>query len=194
MVLGRAVSLASHRPAAVAATALVGHHPVAMSDAMKRHDGPNHQGLASSSPYGTSRLAPAIDLVDTAREIAQASALITTAAADKLGQIAEQIRALQEQARVILEKAQRDVVLHNAECLFQKVPGQTYHLYREGEGEGARYYFSMLSPDDWGGRHPDVFEGSYRVEADLSFTSTEELSARDARLSGFRKLLGDGAR
>jgi len=163
-----------------------------MSDAMTRYSGPNHEGPASTSPYGQSRLAPTIELVDVAKEIAQANALIGAATADKLGLIAEQIRALQEQARVILEKARRDAVLHTAECRFQKIPGQAYHLYRKGEGEGATHYFSMLSPDDWRGHPPDPFEGTYRVEADLSFTSVEELAQRDARLSTARKLLGSG--
>lgn len=161
-----------------------------MSDSLTKYAGPNHEGAASSSPYGQSRLAPAIELVDVAKEIAQANALIGAATADKLGLIAEQIRALQEQARDILEKARRDTVLHAAECRFQKVPGQTYHLYRKGEGEGARYYFSLLSPADWKGKPPDPFEGTYRVEADLSFTSVEEMEKRDARLVTARRLLG----
>jgi Protein of unknown function (DUF2452) len=163
-----------------------------MSDSLTRYSGPNHVGAASTSPYGQSRMAPAIELVDVAKEIAQANALIGAATADKLGLIAEQIRALQEQARVILEKARRDVVLHTAECRFQKVAGQTYHLYRKGDGDAARYYFSMLSPDDWRGHPPDPFEGTYRVEADLSFSSNDELAQRDARLSTARKLLGGG--
>lgn len=163
-----------------------------MSDSLTRYSGPNHEGAASTSPYGQSRMAPAIELVDVAKEIAQANALIGAATADKLGLIAEQIRALQEQAREILEKARRDAVLHTAECRFQKIPGQTYHLYRKGEGEGAKRYFSMLSPDDWRGHPPDAFEGTYRVEADLSFTSVEEMAQRDARLSTARRLLGSG--
>ncbi len=125
-----------------------------MSDSLTRYSGPNHEGAASTSPYGQSRMAPAIELVDVAKEIAQANALIGAATADKLGLIAEQIRALQEQAREILEKARRDAVLHTAECRFQKIPGQAYHLYRKGEGEGAKRYFSMLSPDDWRGHPP----------------------------------------
>ena len=163
-----------------------------MSDLLTRYSGPNHQGPASTSPYGQSRLAPAIELVDVAREIAQANALIGAATADKLGLIAEQIRALQDQAREILVKARRDTVLHTAECRFQKVTGQTYHLYRKGEGEEATYYFSMLSPEDWRSHPPDPFEGSYRVEADLSFTSVEEMARRDSRLSSARRLLGAG--
>jgi hypothetical protein len=163
-----------------------------MNDSLTRYSGPNHAGSAATSPYGQSRMAPAIDLVDVAKEIAQANALIGATTADKLGLIAEQIRALQEQARAILEKAQRDAVLHTAECRFQKVAGQTYHLYRKGEGESSRYYFSMLSPDDWKGHPPDPFEGTYRVEADLSFTSNEEVAQRDARFATARRLLGGG--
>jgi hypothetical protein len=42
-----------------------------------------------------------------------------------------------------------------------------YHLYRDGNGS---LYFSMLSPEEWGGNPPHGFEGSYRVEVDMSFT------------------------
>ncbi len=161
-----------------------------MTDPLKPYEGPNHEGPAAHSPYGLSRLAPAIDLVDVAKEIARANTLIGESTADKLGLIADQIRALQDQAREVLAKARRDVVLHTAECRFQKVCGQTYHLYRKGDGDDARYYFSMLSPDDWKGRPPDVFEGSYRVEADLSFSSVDEAARRDARRGEARKLLG----
>ena len=41
-------------------------------------------------------------------------------------------------------------------------------------------YFSMLSPAEWGGRAPHPFEGSYRLEADMSWTPAEEIAERDA--------------
>ena len=138
----------------------------------RRHEGPNHEGPAHTSPYGLSRLAPAIDLVDVAREIQEADRAVGNATLGKLRVIAEQIRALQEKAREVLERAQRDALLHRAECRFKKQPGGVYHLYRRDEGH---VYFSMLSPTDWGGSPPHAYEGSYRLEADQSF------SPQDAR-------------
>ena len=71
-----------------------------------------------------------------------------------------------------LREAERDLRLNAARCNFLRKPGQTYHLYRDGRGE---LHFSMLSPGDWGTRMaPGVaFEGSYRLEADQSWTPVD---------------------
>lgn len=161
-----------------------------MNDDRTRYDGPNHDGPASTSPYPLSRMSAPHDLVDTAREIQRADAVLAAVATDKLTQIAEQIRALQDQARVVLERARRDAELHRAECRFQKVPGQVYHLYRRARDGSEREYFSLLSPDDWRGAPPDPYVGSYRLEADASFTPAAELGVHDARSVSARRLLG----
>ncbi len=154
----------------------------------KRHDaGQKHQGPDHSSPYPVSRLAPAIELVDVAREIQKADALIVDVATDKLRIIAEQIRALQDQARAIMDDAKRDADLHRAACNFVKRPGKIYHLYRKPDDT---LYLSMLSPDDWKGSPPDAFEGSYRLEVDLSWTPAEKLAERDASGAALRRLVG----
>ncbi len=158
-----------------------------MSEGYKRYDGPRHEGSSSTSPYPVSRLGAVMDLVDTAREIAQADTVIGAVATDKLAQIAEQIRALQDQAREVLSRAHRDATLHRARCNFQKVPGQIYHLYARADGER---YFSMLSPDDWRAAPPHPFQGSYRLEPDQSWTALEELPARDAMRVKARLLQG----
>lgn len=160
-----------------------------MSDGFKRYDGPRHQGAASTSPYPVSRLGAVIDLVDVAREIAEADMVIGAVASDKLGQIAEQIRSLQEQAREVLTRAARDATLHRARCNFQKVPGQVYHLYERSSPAGTEPYLSMLSPDDWRGAPPHAFQGSFRLEPDRSWTPLEEIQARDANRSRARRLL-----
>lgn len=151
-----------------------------------KHRGPDH-----SSPYPVSRLAPAFDLVDVAREIQKADALIVDVASEKLRMIADQIHALQEQARAILADAQRDAEMHRAACNFVKRPGKTYHLYRRADGA---LYFSMLSPADWKGRAPDAFEGSYRLEVDQSWTPADKIAEREPRMAEMRKLLAGGAR
>ena len=68
-----------------------------MSD--KKHQGDNHAGSGRSAPYGLSRLAPEMTLVDVAQEIAQADRAIGQATSGKLRLIAEQIRHLQDQAQ-----------------------------------------------------------------------------------------------
>jgi hypothetical protein len=135
-----------------------------------------------------SRLSAPHNLVDTAREIQKADAVLGAVTGDKLRLIAEQIRSLQEQARELLEEARRSADLHRAECRFQKRVGGIYHLYRNGE----RLYFSMLSPEDWGGRRPHVYEGSYRLEADMGWTPIDRVADRDAQDASARRLLNAG--
>lgn len=133
-------------------------------DRTGKHEGPDH-----SSPYPVSRLAAPIDLVDAAHEIAKADETIKSHVGGKLKVIAEQMRALRDQAQTIVENAQRDAELHRAVCRFPKRPGHVYHLYRRPDGST---YFSMLSPDEWGGEPPHEAAGSFRLEADLSWTPT----------------------
>jgi len=155
--------------------------------AERRHEGPNHEGPAHSSPYGLSRLAPAIDLVDVAREIQEADRAVGNATLGKLRVIAEQIRALQAQAEKVLADAQSASALHHAECRFQKRIGHVYHLYRRTEG---RPYFSMLSPAEW--KPADEYVGSYRLEPDMGWTKAEDVAARDAEDARLVPLLGVG--
>ena len=123
----------------------------------------------AASPYPLSRLSPRFDLVDAAAEIARADTLIGTVVNARLQTIQKQIRALQDEARSILEEAQRSARMHRARSNFQKVPGRVYHLYRRPDGE---LYFSMLSPSEWAGSAPQGhgFEGSYRLGADMGWT------------------------
>ena len=151
--------------------------------------GETHRGPDRHSPYPVSRLAPAFDLVDVAKEIQKADEMLGAVVGNQLEVIVDQIHALQEQARGILERAQRDADLHRAECAFQRRVGQRYHLWERPDGT---LYFSMLSEDDWGPRAPHSFRGSYRLEADMSWTPVEEISRRDEKRGVVRKMLGGG--
>jgi hypothetical protein len=138
-------------------------------DGLIRHPRGLHEGPASTSPYPVSRLAPPHDLVDVARQIQEADAVLGVKVSSQLEVIAEQIRNLQEKARQLLDHANESAELHRAICSFKKRIGATYHLYRRGDG---RRYFSMLSPVDWG-EAPHAFEGSYRLEPDMTFTRVD---------------------
>jgi hypothetical protein len=144
----------------------------------ERYGGDRHEGPARTSPYPVSRLAPAHDLVDVAREIERADRTLGAVVGGKLEILAKQIRALQEEARQILDDTRRDLDLHRAECAFVKRPGTTYHLYERPNGQ---LYFSMLSPDDWNGAPPHAFRGSFRLEADQSWTPAEQIEGEAAR-------------
>jgi len=135
--------------------------------------GENTTALAPSdhaSPYPVSRLAPPFELVDLAREIQDADRVLGAVVGGQLEVIADQIRSLQEKAKGILERAERAGELHRAACNFRKRAGAIYHLYRRTSGE---LYFSMLSPDEWGASTPHPFEGSYRLEVDMSWTRVD---------------------
>ena len=47
----------------------------------------------------------------------------------------------------------------------------------------------MLSPAEWGGSAPHPFEGSYRLEADSSWTPVEEAESVDEMRQALRGLL-----
>ncbi len=126
-----------------------------------------HPGPAHSSPYPVSRLAPGFGLVDLAQEIEQADQMVGSRVEAQLRVIADQVKSLQAQARDILQQAKHDQRLHHARCAFRRIPGHIYHLYQEGDGTAA---FSMLSPNDWNGRPPKPFLGSYRLENDMSWS------------------------
>lgn len=158
-------------------------------DKLRRYRGDAHQGEAMSSPYPVSRLAAQIDLVDIARELERADAAVNLRVTAKLEVIAEQIRSLQAEARRVLETAQQDHALHHARCHFKRIPGQTYHLYRKGDGST---YFSMVAPNDWGGEPPHDFVGSYRLEPDMSWVPADEPESDDSARRLVARLLDAG--
>lgn len=139
----------------------------------KKYTGKNHRGSASTSPYPVSRLAPNMELVQIAEQIAESGVVLNTRVNAKMQVIAKQIRMLQDEARKVLEEAQQDMQLHQAACNFKRQPGKIYHLYRKSDGS---LYFSMLSPADWRGAMPHEYAGSYRLENDMGWTPVEELT------------------
>lgn len=144
------------------------------SETMNRQDTDNPTD-DHSSPYPVSRLAPAFDLVDMAREIAQADEHLANRAASKMQVLVEQLRHLQRQAREILEETHQAQELHRARCNFQKIPGRIYHLYQDRRGE---LILSMLSPADWRNDPPNAFKGSFRLETDRSWTPLKRPQAQ----------------
>jgi len=148
-----------------------------------KHEGPDH-----SAPYPVSRMAPAIELVDLAKEIAQADTQLANRASAKLDVIAAQIRALQEAARQVLEQTRHDQQLHRAQCNFKRIPGRVYHLYEKSDGT---HLFSMLAPDEWRGAAPYRFIASYRLENDMSWTPAEQHDSGESARALVQRLLGE---
>ena len=128
-------------------------------------------GPTRAAPYALSRLSGPVSLVDVAREIEHADTLIASTTNAQLRLIAEQMAALRDEAERLLERARLNAELHRVEARFVRHPGKTYHLYARAPQGGAEVrYWSLLAPADWGGRPPHRFLGSYRLEADHSWT------------------------
>ena len=145
-----------------------------------------HKGSDTTAPYPVSRMAPAVELIDLAKEIANADQMLSLQVNNKLSLIADQIKTLQETARTILETAQRDQMLNQAECNFKKLPGKIYHLYKK---PNSRQYLSLLAPHDWQGGSPHQFIGSFRFEADYSWTEFDQLTAKSSENSLVNSLI-----
>ncbi len=141
-----------------------------------RYSGENVRLGEHASPYPVSRLAAPITLVDTARAIEAASETIALRTNAQLEVIVEQMQALQQKAREILQQAAEDVELIHAECRFQRVVGRVYHLYQRPDG---RRYFSMLAPEEYSRGAPHAYVASYRYEHGESWTRTDQIDAKD---------------
>ena len=152
--------------------------PARVSDNEERYSGDNYRGAGHASPYPVSRLGAPVSLVDMAKAIESASATVAMRTNAQLEVIVEQMKALQERAREIVEQASRDVDLIHAECRFKRVPGRVYHLYERSNGHR---YFSMVGPDEYGRGGPSGFVASFRYEHDESWTRLDEVEARDRR-------------
>src|SRR5689334_11018904 len=118
-----------------------------VTDNDQKYSGDNFRGAEHASPYPVSRLGAPMSLVDMAKAIESASAKVAMRTNAQLEVIVEQMKALQERAREIVEQASRDVDLIHAECRFTRVPGRVYHLYERADGHR---YFSMVGPDEYG--------------------------------------------
>jgi hypothetical protein len=109
--------------------------------------------------------------VDQLALVEEANKLLGAVARGKLEVIMDQIQYLQNQAKILIEKAERNLALHGVNCLFQRRVGMTYHLYVRDDGNP---YFSMLSPEDWGWETPHLFQGSFRLEEDMTWTEIKD--------------------
>lgn len=156
---------------------------------MPADDSTYHQGADHASPYPVSRLAPAFQAPDLAAEVARAEAMLSARTGAKLRVIADQIKALQAQARKVLAEAREEQALTQAQCAFQRRPGQVYHLYRRAD---ASRYFSMLSPADWHGEPPHECLGGFRLEPDHSWTPLGRLGEADDTGALVQELLALG--
>ncbi|XP_049796507.1 uncharacterized protein C1orf50 homolog [Schistocerca nitens] len=140
---------------------------------------PQPMGLQLVSPIAVGRTDRA-SLIELAQEIEMADEFVQSTAGAQLRLIAEQVSVLRRQAERVLSEAAQSHRLHHAACNFRKAPGSVYHLYRRPSGQE---YLSMLAPQEWGPKGPPAgheFRGSFRLEADRSWTPADEGPPRPA--------------
>ncbi|KAL0117804.1 hypothetical protein PUN28_008890 [Cardiocondyla obscurior] len=144
------------------------------------------QGLTLLDPAAVAKSSRQ-DLMALVAEIEKADSCVKANAYNKLQVIAEQIKFLQKQAKDILLEAERNAKLHYVACNFVKQTGHIYHLYQR---ESGQFYFSMLSPEEWGNSAPSqIYKGSFRLEHDRSWTPLSQLQVKDNELNFLQKLL-----
>ena len=84
----------------------------------------------------------------------------------KLKLLAQQAQLLKMQIKEVLQEGILNHNLHEIECKFKKVSGNTYHLYKKN---GKDYFFSMLSPNDWNKETSFEYVASYLYDFDKCF-------------------------
>ncbi|KAL3070769.1 hypothetical protein niasHS_016635 [Heterodera schachtii] len=148
------------------------------------------------TPRNVVPLADAHELVALANSIQSARDFVKCQAVGKLEMIAEQMEFLRKQAIEVLRKAQHDNELHCVECKVKKV----YFLYQQCPADGGespqqkcqeqqcrRRFFSLISPDEWGGEcalagRQMHFEGAYRLEFDQSWSRVQQNATDEATI------------
>ncbi|GMT14928.1 hypothetical protein PFISCL1PPCAC_6225, partial [Pristionchus fissidentatus] len=126
------------------------------------------------------------ELVVLAGQLKNARELVRGRALDRMHDIAKQMEHLHEMAKKVLEDANRDEHLHKIACNMQKIVGKVYHVY---DKEGNQY-MSLLSPDEWGRPEKlEEFRGSYRLEADRSWTPLDEVREKEEKRAKFERYL-----
>eukprot|EP00051_Salpingoeca_urceolata_P013502 m.169608 g.169608 ORF g.169608 m.169608 type:complete len:207 (-) comp17810_c0_seq2:224-844(-) len=130
--------------------------------------------------HQTRKMYDPTDLVQLAQYVQTADNTTRGVVGGKLQLISQQIQMLQEQARMVLNEAKRDVELNHARCNFQRKAGRIYHLYEKLDVAKPFTYWGMLSPEEWGVPRPsERFLGSYRLEFDSSWTPVADIQRRD---------------
>ena len=89
-----------------------------------------------------------------------------SASYSKLKLLAQQAELLKMQIKEVIQDGILNNNLHDVDCGFKKVSGNTYYLYKKKEDE---YFFSLLSLKDWNDSPPYEHVASYLYDHDKCF-------------------------
>ena len=84
----------------------------------------------------------------------------------KLKLLAQQAELLKMQIKEVINEGILNSNLHDIECRFKKISGNTYHLYKKKDD---KYFFSLLSLQDWNDSPPYEYIASYLYDHDKCF-------------------------
>ena len=73
------------------------------------------------------------------------------------------MEALKVEIEQVVEDSIDSVRLENIKCNFKKIPGKTYYLYQDQNGD---LFFSLLNPGEW--KSKNIFKGEYYYDYDLT--------------------------
>ncbi|OWA51003.1 putative Uncharacterized protein C1orf50 [Hypsibius exemplaris] len=139
------------------------------------------------NPAKRHQITDSMDLVGLAQQLQTADNFTKANTTNKLIVIVDQIRYLQEQAKKILEEANRAQQLHHVACNFKKIPGNIYYLYEKIPSQER--LFSMLSPSDWGRSCPYSFLGAFKLQYDMSWTPFEKIQEKEEDLQLINRII-----
>ena len=89
-----------------------------------------------------------------------------SASYSKLKLLAQQAELLKMQIKEVIQDGILNNNLHDVDCGFKKVCGNTYYLYKKKDD---KYFFSLLSPQDWNDSPPYEYVASYLYDHDKCF-------------------------
>ena len=114
-------------------------------------------------PYAHSVGGAIIKPIDQGRTRGLAMQAMYEQTETQLNQIKKQVELLISQAQEIHDRIRISESIYTAECRFQPVIGQRYHLYLKKDGGKV---LSLIGPDEWGRTKPLEYEASVRLLAD----------------------------
>ncbi|CAH1183671.1 unnamed protein product [Phaedon cochleariae] len=145
---------------------------------------PEPSGLALVNPRKVSKKTH-IEMMELESHLTNANSHVASNARNKLEIIGRQMKNLQELMTDVIRETNLNHELNGAACNFVKKPGNVYHLYERPSGQK---YFGMLSPEEWINT-PHKFLGSYRLEADYSWTPAGDEETRHEGINFLREIV-----
>ena len=108
--------------------------------------------------------------------LGEAKREIRAAALRELQALDEVHQQLLAQAKQVLNKARRDLMLHDIRVNATKIRGKTYYLYQRGQqseesSSESQRFFSILAPAEYKSADPTaIYLATYRLNEDSSWT------------------------